>query len=243
MTTSFNSAALRELLITALSDEDVNRLAYDHFRPVHDQFAAGQSRTQRVQLVVEYCERQKEQERLLARVQEINPARYAEYAGRVRHIPQTLKTLRNPTADFTGRSGDIADLVAHLSQDGRSVAIVGIRGMGGIGKTELALTVAQALGDRYPDAQLDFELQPGSVPLTAEALLAAVIHAFEPEVRLPDELPELQGIYRAVLAGRRGLLLLDNAAGPDQVRPLLPPPAGWAVLVTARVRFPLPGET
>ena len=113
--------------------------------------------------------------------------------------------------------------------------------MGGIGKTELALAVAQALTDRYPDAALMFELQPGNVPLMAEALLSAIIHAFQPDLRLPDTLAELQGLCRAALAGKRGLLLLDNAAGADQVRPLLPPPAGWAVLVTSRARFPLPG--
>ena len=63
-----------------------------------------------------------------------------------------------------------------------------------------------------------FELQPGGVPLTPETLLGRVIHAFQPELKLPDALEELQAIYRSLLAGRRGLLLLDNArerqAGP-----------------------------
>ena len=114
-------------------------------------------------------------------------------------------------------------------------AITGLRGMGGIGKTQLALAVAQRLRDAYPD-QLMFELQPGASPLTPEALLGRVIHAFQPELKLPDALEELQALYRSLLAGRRGLLLLDNAADGAQVRPLLPPPAGWAVIVTSRSR-------
>ncbi len=171
-----------------------------------------------------------------------------------------LHTVRAPVADFTGRDAEIAALMAHLcpeqtsevSKDlgglthglAKTALISGIRGMGGVGKTELALVLAHRLAPNYPDAQLMFELQPGGRPLPAEALLAAVLHAFQPEARLPDALAELQALYCQALTGKRGLLLLDNAATADQVRPLLPPPAGWAVLVTSRRRFPLPaGQT
>jgi tetratricopeptide (TPR) repeat protein len=160
-----------------------------------------------------------------------------------------LHRVRAPVADFTGRDEEIAALMAHLSPRqtseisadfGGLALISGIHGMGGVGKTELALVLAHRLAPRYPDAQLMFELQPGGQALPAEALLAAVLHAFQPEARLPDALAELQALYYQALAGKRGLLLLDNAATVDQVRPLLPPPAGWAVLVTSRRRFPLP---
>ena len=150
-------------------------------------------------------------------------------------------TLRAPVADFTGRTQEIDDLLSRLTTPGAAALISGIHGMGGVGKTELALVVARRLARHYPDAQLLIELQPGGAPLSGEALLGQAIHAFWPEAKLPGTLAELQALYRAALQGRRGLLVLDNAADGAQVRPLLPPPAGWAVLVTSRQRFALPG--
>lgn len=152
-----------------------------------------------------------------------------------------LCLMRAPVADFTGRAEEINVLVAHLSQGGTTAQITGIRGMGGVGKTELALVVAARLLERYPDAQLMVELQPGDQPLTPEKVLAGVVRTFLPGLELPDELAELQHLYHRALTGKRGLLLLDNAAGPEQVRPLVPAPAGWAVVVTSRARFPLSG--
>lgn len=157
--------------------------------------------------------------------------------------PPSLHTLRAPTADFTGREAEIDALVAELTEPGAAAVISSLHGGGGVGKTELALVVAQRLTAGYPDAQLLFDLQPGSVPLEPEALLARAIHAFQPAAQLPDTLEELQPLYCAALQGKKGLLLLDNAAGAVQVRPLLPPPAGWAVLVTSRHRFALPGAS
>jgi len=80
--TPFNSAALRELLLAALSDDELTALAYDYFRPVAADFTAGQTRSQRVQILVAHCERTKAQQALLAQVQKINPARYAQYEQR-----------------------------------------------------------------------------------------------------------------------------------------------------------------
>jgi len=151
--------------------------------------------------------------------------------------PLSSHTLRAPVGDFTGRTTEIEALVSRLSQGGRIAAIIG---MGGIGKTELALVVADRLREQYGDAALMFELQPDGTPLTPEAVLGAVIHAFHPEARLPEVLTEVQGLYRATLAKKRGLLLLDNAVGPEQVQPLLPAPEGWAVILTSRSRFMLP---
>ena len=149
-----------------------------------------------------------------------------------------IPPIPRPVADFTGRTADIETLLAHLTS--ATVPIAVITGMGGIGKTQLAFAVAQRLSDAYPD-QLMFELQPGGVPLTPEALLGRVIHAFQPELKLPEAAGELQGLYRSLLAGRRGLLLFDNAAHGGQVGPLMPPPAGWAAIVTSRSRFALDG--
>ncbi len=168
----------------------------------------------------------------------------AEATSRPRALPGSMPfNLRPPVADFTGREADIRTLVDALCCDatGTAAAISGIRGMGGIGKTELALKVAEALRDHYSDAGLLLELQPGNIPLTPEALLSQVISAFQPEAHLPDDLTSLQAHYRRTLTGRRGVLLLDNAADGAQVRSLLPPPAGWALIVTSRATFPLPG--
>lgn len=146
-------------------------------------------------------------------------------------------TLPPPVPDFTGRAADIEKLVSHLRTAG---PVAGIRGMGGIGKTQLALAVAQQLRDDYP-GQVMFELQPGDAPLAPDAVLGRVIHAFQPDLKLPADLEELQHICRGILVSRRGLLLLDNALDAKQVKPLLPPPPGWAIIVTSRARFPLAG--
>src|SRR5262249_44460224 len=93
----------------------------------------------------------------------------------------------------------------------------------------------------FPDAQFLIELRGASSnPLTPEQALQTIIRVFEPEARLPDELGQLQTLYRSLLTGRRALILADDAKDAMQVRPLLPSP-GCALLVTSRNRFSLPG--
>ena len=149
--------------------------------------------------------------------------------------------LRPPVGDFTGRTKEIESLMGYLSKADKTGCIAVICGMGGVGKSELALKVADRLRERHPDTDLMFELQPGGRGLTPKEVLAMVVRAFRPEEKLPDDLAGLQAMYRQVMTGKRGLLLLDNAGGPEQVRPLLPAATGWAVLVTTQGRFSLPG--
>jgi tetratricopeptide (TPR) repeat protein len=163
------------------------------------------------------------------------------------HFPPlspALHQLRAPVPDFVGRECETEQLVTALSraaQGGAMAAISGVRGMGGIGKTELAYRGAQRLAPRFPDAQIVLALQgAGNAPLTPEQALRTVITAFEPEAKLPDDLAALQGFYRSKLAGKRVLILADNARDAAQVEPLLPP-AGCALLVTSRQRFEVPG--
>ncbi len=153
----------------------------------------------------------------------------------------TLHQLRAPVSDFVGREKEIADLIDALRK-GESAGISGISGMGGIGKTELALLVANRLRPDYSDAQLFIDMRgTADRPLAAADALAACVRAFMgADAKLPEDLGELIKLYRSSLDGKRALILLDNAADSAQVRPLLPP-SGCALLVTSRETLALPG--
>jgi tetratricopeptide (TPR) repeat protein len=159
-------------------------------------------------------------------------------------LSPALHQLRAPIGDFVGREQEIDRLVQALSKAasaGASAAIGGVRGMGGIGKTELAYTVAQRLTGYLPDAQLLVELRGAShTPLTPAQALQQVIRSFARETQLPDDLSQLQALYRSTLSGKRALIFADDALDAAQVSPLLPP-QGCALLITSRQRFSLPG--
>src|SRR5436305_627964 len=133
-----------------------------------------------------------------------------------------LHQLPTPPADFTGREEDLEFLRSKLSQGGTG-AIFGLRGMGGVGKTTLALKLADELKPRFPDAQIYLDLKGVDLePLTAAEAMAHVIRSFHPEARLPESEPELAGLYRTLLDGKRVLLLMDNAAPrKEQTEPLI----------------------
>ncbi|MBI5819224.1 MAG: tetratricopeptide repeat protein [Verrucomicrobia bacterium] len=163
------------------------------------------------------------------------------------YVPGPLHQL--PQApDLVGRDDELRDLEKLLTTSAAGATIsgkhAGLQGMGGVGKTALALALAWRLKDRYPDAQLFVTLHGTRQPLTPAAAMQAVIRCFLPDARLPEEIEQLQPIYNSVLqeGGRRCLLLLDDAAGAEQVTPLLPPP-GCLLLVTSRHQFTLPGLT
>lgn len=158
-------------------------------------------------------------------------------------VSDALHQLRAPVGDFVGREPEIDTLINALRQDS-AACITGINGMGGIGKTELALFVAQHLSGDYPDAQFFINLQGADAnPRPPEDVMANCIRAFRgPEAKLPEDFDQLSQIYRSELNGKRVLMLLDNARDSAQVRPLLPP-AGSALLVTSRQAITLPGMT
>lgn len=158
-------------------------------------------------------------------------------------VTTSLHQLRAPVGDFVGREREIDTLINALRRESRA-CITGISGMGGIGKTELALFVAERLRDDYPDAQFFINLQGTDTnPRSPQEVMAICVRAFlGPEAKLPEEPEQLLHLYRSQLDGKRVLLLLDNAADSAQVRPLLPP-TGCAVLVTSRQAVALPGMT
>ncbi|MEW6736090.1 MAG: NB-ARC domain-containing protein, partial [Acidobacteriota bacterium] len=150
-----------------------------------------------------------------------------------------LYQLPSSPADFTGREAEIDELLAKIPQGG--VTIYGIKGMGGIGKTALALVLAKTLTPLYPDAQIFLDLRSTDpTPLSWTQAMSHVIRTFYSDIKLPESDAELTALYHSVLAGKRVLLLLDNAIQTEQVEPLRPP-AGSAMIVTSRQQFYLSG--
>ena len=151
-----------------------------------------------------------------------------------------LHQVPPPPHDFTGREKELAELERQIKE-----GAVGIFGMQGTGKTALAYALTAGIADRFPDAQIYLDLkgsaQPGQTALSGAEILRHIIQTFQPTVRLPEKEAELRPRYYSVLKGKRVLLLMDNAAGPEQIEPLLPVPEGCALIVTSRKRFHFEG--
>ncbi|MFE2534665.1 BTAD domain-containing putative transcriptional regulator [Streptomyces sp. NPDC059371] len=145
--------------------------------------------------------------------------------------------------DFTGRASFVQELsdvlAAASSEEGRVMAVSALAGIGGVGKTTLAVHVAHQARGAFPDGQLYVDLQgAGSRAAEPETVLGAFLRALgTADSAIPDSLEERSALYRSVLDGRRVLVLLDNARDAAQVRPLLPGMEGCAALVTSRIRM------
>jgi tetratricopeptide (TPR) repeat protein len=158
-----------------------------------------------------------------------------------RLCPRRVNTLPPAPGDFTGRVAEIERLIRQITE--AAVLIASIRGLGGVGKTSLALEVAHRLAPRHPDAALYLNLRGASdAPLTIREAQSQIIHAFDLALPIPGDDREVNDLYRRNLAGKSGLLLLDDARAGSQVRPLLPPD-GWSTIVTSRQHFALPGAS
>ncbi len=151
----------------------------------------------------------------------------------------TFHQLPPPLPEFTGRASELAELYAARSN--RDVRVLNIQGPGGVGKTTLALKLADQLTPHYPDAQFYLDLKGASPqPLSVTEAQSAIIRAYLPTVRLPENEVELDHLYHSALIGKRVLLLLDNAVGAQQVSPLVAP-YGSITIVTSRNHITLPG--
>jgi DNA-binding SARP family transcriptional activator/Tfp pilus assembly protein PilF len=148
-------------------------------------------------------------------------------------------------ASFTGRSGELLALTSLLGQPGAethgTVVISAIGGTAGVGKTALAVEWAHQVAGRFPDGQLYVNLRgydPGR-PMPASDALARLLRSLGvPGQDIPAEPDERAARYRSLLAGKRMLLILDNAGSVEQVRPLLPGSSSCTVLVTSRDALP-----
>ncbi|WP_327088666.1 tetratricopeptide repeat protein [Nonomuraea sp. NBC_01738] len=143
--------------------------------------------------------------------------------------------------DFTGRKEIAGRLRTLLSAQSATegVPIAAICGIGGVGKTALAVHVAHSADDLFPDGQLYADLRGYTDEATAPAsALGAFLRALgiPPDV-IPEGLSERSALYRSLLAERRILVLLDNARDARQVSPLLPGTPGCAAIVTSRVKL------
>jgi DNA-binding SARP family transcriptional activator len=142
--------------------------------------------------------------------------------------------------DFTGRDEEVGILrrllaaAPELASPG-AVVISAIAGMGGIGKTSLAVHAAHLLRDRFPDGQLFVGLQGATSPLRAGEVLATLLRDLGvPDSAIPAREAERASRYRSLLATRRMLIVLDDARDSGQVQPLLPGTASCAVIITSR---------
>jgi len=163
-----------------------------------------------------------------------------------------LKQLPPPPSDFVGRKEEREELLQAARRGG--VAISGLHGMGGIGKTALALKLAADLKAEYPDAQIFLDMKGVSAkPVTPADAMWHVITSFHLEAKRPDtgdaeseserhvrEAEHLKPLYLSLLEGQRALLFYDNVKDESQGAPLRPP-AGCLMIVTSRRHLALSG--
>jgi DNA-binding SARP family transcriptional activator/DNA-binding XRE family transcriptional regulator len=158
-----------------------------------------------------------------------------------RLIPRQLPAA---TRHFSGRARELEAMTGVLDRnppDKRSVTIVALTGMAGVGKTALAIHWSHQAADQFPDGQLFVNLQgfsPTSAPLApADAISGFLTALGVPYPLIPVDAAVRAGLFRSLLAGRRMLIVLDNAWDAGQVRSLLPGSPGCLVLVTSRNRL------
>jgi DNA-binding SARP family transcriptional activator/tetratricopeptide (TPR) repeat protein len=174
-------------------------------------------------------------QRILGRDPELAVRPSGQPAGRAAPLPDTLPP---ETPEFVGRRAELGLLTG---EQGRSPAIAVIEGMPGVGKTALAVRTARLIGGDYPDGTLYLNLHsgdPGTVSLEpAEALHRLLRMMSVPATQVPDTIGDRVALWRAQLSRRRCIVILDDAARPDQVRPLLSAPGRCLILVTTRRRL------
>jgi tetratricopeptide (TPR) repeat protein len=182
-----------------------------------------------------------------ARYQNLRTAisRYIQYQSEsdssVTGMATGIRSLPWDVPSFTGRHRELQELMDAASATTGPEGVVGVHvigGMAGIGKTAFAVHAAHQLAPMFPDGQIFLSLHghtPGQRPVDpADALASLLLTMGVPAARIPAALDARMALWRDRLAGRRILLLLDDAAHSDQIRPLLPGTGANLVLITTR---------
>ena len=150
------------------------------------------------------------------------------------------QSLPYEVGDFTGRAGELGDLVRRIDAT-PGTAVVVLDGLGGVGKTSLAVQLARHLAARYEDGQHLIDLRgfdSVQAPTEPKSALDTLLRVLDvPPDRIPPTADGRVALWRAQTAGRRLILVLDNAADEAQIRPLLPGGPGSLVIVTSRRRL------
>ena len=187
--------------------------------------------------------------RLLADALRLAGQPWAEFeaAARGRAVPDqadgvATRTLPRDIVSFTGRRRELEGLMDAVAAAGAGAAGVhAIGGMAGVGKTAFAVHAAHQLADRFPGGQIFLSLHghtPGQQPVDAiDALASLLLIIGVPAGQIPPGLEARMGLWRARLSGRKLLLVLDDASGSEQIRPLLPGTGDSLALVTSRRRL------
>ncbi|MFI6564421.1 tetratricopeptide repeat protein [Streptomyces sp. NPDC050534] len=152
--------------------------------------------------------------------------------------PAPRNDLPRDAPDFTGREAQLAAVHAAIDSHGA----VSVDGMAGVGKTCLAVHAAHRLAAEYPDGRLYVDLHgftEGRPPLDPDSALRMLLGALDvPSEKVPQEgIEQLAACWRSELAHRRVVVVLDNAADAEQVRPLLPGAGDSVALITSRNRL------
>ena len=165
-------------------------------------------------------------------------------SGGVHHHPPPARQVPRPRqlpaspASFVGRTNELDALSTSLADGGNTVLISALAGAGGIGKTWLAVQWAHTHADRFPDGQLFVDLRgfsPDGAPLDPLTAVDGFLDALGIEPgRISGGLAEHAALYRSLVAGKRMLIVLDNAGTTEQVELLLPGTTTCTVLVTSR---------
>jgi hypothetical protein len=152
------------------------------------------------------------------------------------------RPLPAPVPAFTGRASELKTLSHTLCNPGRATLVTTVTGVAGVGKTALAVHWAHQAAGEFPDGQLSVNLRgtgPSAAPLASLDAVRLLLGALGiPARQLPDSAEALLGHYHSLLAGKRTLIILDNARDAAQIRPLLPGSPTCRVIVTSRNQLP-----